>query len=295
MELSDALTMKFAFAKSLLTGIVDENYKVVIKYYDNDGELVVKEVPYKDWIPYGANNYLATIDLAAKQMGDRMDVRMYDGNGYQIGDTYYDSIREYIGRQLDKNWFKDPAAPNTKGVTLAVAMLDYGAAAQTRFGYKTDDLANSIITSEMRAVVNELDLSVTNHQFKGSNFYGTSVAVENRIDIRMFFKNVKDDMYAIATYVDRDGKSQAVRYNSDVFVAYGTNYKGIRLDMLKAADYGYVVTVTMYNADGTVHGTATDSVESYAARVFATSDEELKTVVQALTKYCKASYAYFVG
>ena len=54
------------------------------------------------------------------------------------------------------------------------------------------------------------------------------------------------------------------------------------------SDASQLVTVTVYNEDGTVYGTATDSVESYVARM-STSDTDL---YMSIMKFATSARAY---
>jgi len=57
------------------------------------------------------------------------------------------------------------------------------------------------------------------------------------------------------------------------------------VDKIVLADAFSLVTVTVYNADGSVYGTGSDSVESYAARV----SSELNT---AIMKFASSAKTY---
>jgi len=81
-----------------------------------------------------------TTGIAAKELGDEWYMRVYvelpDGS-YAYSQVTYNGAQKYIiGRLL-----------NSSDVNLKkalVAMLDYGAAAQINFGYKTEELANNL-------------------------------------------------------------------------------------------------------------------------------------------------------
>ena len=72
--------------------------------------------------------------IPAKEMADLQYVVGYivvDGN------TYYTSVEAYSPKTWCENKKNDPAEKN-----IAAALMNYGAAAQIYFGYKTDDLMN---------------------------------------------------------------------------------------------------------------------------------------------------------
>ena len=59
---------------------------------------------------------------------------------------------------------------------------------------------------------------------------------------------------------------------------------GVELSKLVYADARCMVSVTIYNADGTVYGTATDSIESCASR----SDGDLFAILMKFADSARA-------
>jgi len=71
------------------------------------------------------------------------------------------------------------------------------------------------------------------------------------------------------------------------------------VNALAVADYDCLVTVTVYNADGSVYATGNDSVASYVYRnnIAPTTDtltEELKTLGKELVKFANSALEFFV-
>jgi hypothetical protein len=94
-----------------------------------------------------------THGIAAKYMGDERYYCAYakltDGT-YVYSPLYQYSPQKYaLGRIANSS--------NDKLKALCVAMLNYGAAAQTYFGYRTDDLMNASLTAEQQALVVSYD------------------------------------------------------------------------------------------------------------------------------------------
>ncbi len=91
-----------------------------------------------------------TNGIPAKKLGDNVYFRVYarlaDGTYVYSSLTYY-SAKIYAYERLQNSENADTKA-------LCVAMLNYGAAAQTHFGYKTDALVNADLTAEQKALVN---------------------------------------------------------------------------------------------------------------------------------------------
>ena len=107
---------------------------------------------------------------------------------------------------------------------------------------------------------------MSNDQVKGTNYQASRFLLESRIQVQLAFKGLTADMYAIYTYTDFQGKAQEVRIEGADFVIIGGKPAGVELSALVYADARSLVNVTVYNADGTVYGTASDSIESCAVR-----------------------------
>ena len=94
--------------------------------------------------------YIATTDgIAAKQMGDN---RYYAAYALLEDGTYvYSPLSQYSPREYAMGRLERSNNENMKA--LCVAMLNYGAAAQVFFNYRTDDLMNSQLTAQQQALV----------------------------------------------------------------------------------------------------------------------------------------------
>ena len=207
---------------------------------------------------YNASYYAATVKISAKQMSDNLSVViMCDGKA--VSETYKTSVRAYALKMLSSN------AINAKGKTLVVDMLNYGAEAQNYFGYNKSDLANSKLTTEQKKLATA-SVTCTNNQVKDKNFVGSNLTLENRILLNLMFKGTDTvGMYAEITYTDYTGKVRSYTVDAENFGSYGSYIK-ITVDQIVLADAFCTVTVTLYNADNTVYGVGSDSVESYVAR-----------------------------
>jgi len=173
--------------------------------------------------------------------------------------------------------------------TLMVNMLNYGAAAQLQFNYATDDLANSLLTDTQKFWASTSIAELNSYLVRGTNYMGTRLVLESRIQLQVAFKGMTRDMYAIYTYTDNNGKAQSIRVEGADFVDVGV--LGVEMSALVYADARNVVEITVYNADGTVYGTATDSIEGYAKRNVTDPDD----VVMALMKFADSAKAYLYG
>ncbi len=101
----------------------------------------------------GSNFCGTTKGIPAKELGDTRYYVVYlkrsDGTVLYT-DAYTYSPKQYALSRLEKS-----SDQNLK--SLCVAMLNYGAAAQEYFGYRTDDLMNATLTTEQQAMVTGFD------------------------------------------------------------------------------------------------------------------------------------------
>ena len=152
-------------------------------------------------------------------------------------------------------------------------MLNYGAEAQTYFGYNTGNLANADLTLSQKDLATKA-VSCTNKQVRGANFVGSNLTLEDRILLNLMFTGCDTEgMYAEIRYTDYTGAAKTYTMEADKFGSHGSYIK-ITVDQIVLADAFSAVTVKLYNADGSVYGTGTDSVESYVARTGNTAINE---------------------
>ena len=207
-----------------------------------------------------------------------MAVTIYNAKGQAVSNTWIDSARAYVMRNVDS---QSPAVQK-----LMVDMLNYGAAAQVNFGYNTDDLANSQLTDAQKAYGTAVAPENTNGMVAAPNFMGSRLVLESSIQMQLAFSGVTTDMYAQYKFTDHNGNERVVDVKSDEFIAVG-NFYCVNLGELVYADARALVEVTIYNADGSVHAVGIDSIEGYAARYSSV------TLVGELMKFADSAYAYF--
>ncbi|MBP3634692.1 MAG: hypothetical protein J6J43_08990 [Oscillospiraceae bacterium] len=252
---------------------------------DTDLEIAVEQA---DWTVFNSANMRISVTVRAMEMTDTLTLVIKDQQGNVYNEDYATSAKTYAHKAL-------AAASSTEEFkTLVVDMLNYGAAAQTKFSYKEDALANKDLTEAQQALATK-SVACTDSRVKGANYYGSNLALEDKIDLNLFFTNMEEkdisSMYAEVSFVNFKGKTVTETVQGADFVAYGGKagtYK-IPVRTIVVADASCPVTVTVKNADGTVFGQASDSVESYAARGAATADAAL---YEAIMKFAVSAKAY---
>jgi hypothetical protein len=223
-----------------------------------------------------------TAGIAAKNLGDDIFMRVYakTENGIVYSDVISYSPKQYALSRLEKSDNADMKA-------LCVAMLNYGAAAQEYFGYKTDDLMNDSLTAEQKALVMDYDASL---------FTGAVDAEESKIG--SFVKTAGfgnkaasvsfEGAFAINYYI---APSAAV--NGDVTFYYWTPSDYASANVLSIENASGICS--MAEMDGVYHaqveGIAAKELDStyYVAAVY--TDDAGNTcctgiIAYSLSKYC---------
>ena len=90
-----------------------------------------------------------TNGIPAKQLGDTVYFKVYAQ--LDDGTFIYSKTYSYSAVQYAQEIFRKSSSDDMKA--LCVAMLEYGAAAQQYFGYKTDALMNASLTAEQKALI----------------------------------------------------------------------------------------------------------------------------------------------
>jgi hypothetical protein len=275
VALGGELDMNFFINPADLSGT---DYYAVLTLYTPNGA-VTSTIPYDQWEQRTNYTVVTMKGLAARQMADDIDVVIYHGDGTQASNLRTDSIRSYVMRVLEKQ--------TDKAKTMMVNMLNYGAAAQTYFNYNTDDLANNQLSEAQKAYATQTATG-TDQRVQGTNYFGSTLKLESKILLTMYFQNITTDMYAIATFTDHLGKYHEIRVEGSEFAKYNSTTFGVVIDDLVVADGDQLVTVKVYDTNGNQVAYAADTVNSYAVRKL--SDNVLFEMV---LKFTTSAYAYF--
>ncbi len=225
--------------------------------------------------------YQYTCEVAAKEMTKEIKAQVVAGDAVSKEYTY--SVKDYADSILNDE------ATYGKAIPLVKAMLNYGAYAQTYFGYNTEALANDGLVDTDVSGVTETDLerfakSAPSNEFAG--LAGASLILESETTLKLYFtlpagadvslytfsngsedlKPVKSGIYYYVTIQDIDAKNLDTDYK--VTVKYGEN----------SLEVTYSPMTYCYNV---LKGYTGDKAE------------ELKNVVRALYLYNSKANAYF--
>lgn len=223
----------------------------------------------------GVTMYRYSCALNAKRMTDTVTGQVMNANG-PVGKAYSGSIMSYGKYLLDNT-------SNTKLHALVKAMLNYGAACQLQFNYRTDDLANAVIP-EADKVLADADVSDYAFSCTGKESGVASVSCTLRVDsetvIRIYFE--------LAEGANADDYTFKVDGRSVKPTAYGGNYYYIQQPNVGAHNLNRMYTFSCGNV------TLTYGAMSYVEQVLNNSaaPETLVNVAKALYAYSQAAQAY---
>lgn len=283
MSLSNSLGMNFAFAQGNEADWTGYYAKITKNYADGRADAVVT-IPAAQWgkatikgVPHFTISFTG---IAAKEMGDSIYVCIYNADGEAVSGVWMDSALKYALRAYNAEGAKE------KEKRMLIDMLNYGAAAQQLFGYNTENLANATLTAEQKAMATQ-QVETASSLVRGNNYLGTNLTLENEIRINMAFRGVTQGMYAEVSFTNHKGRVIKEAARMDIEGSIGI----VRVDQIAVADGRTLVTVTVYNADGSVYGTATDSLEGYIARVSG-NEPENAALYEKIMMFSDSSYNF---
>ncbi len=222
-----------------------------------------------------SGSYIVTTDgIAAKEMGDERYYAAYallaDGT-YAYSPLYQYSPEKYALSRIEKS-------ENENLKALCVAMLNYGAAAQVFFDYRTDDLMNSGLTTAQQALAKPYtsDLlvgSVPADPGKSGSFLKTAAGFTG-MSVSVSFEGA----FMINYYIAPD---RAVE--GDLTFYYWS-----------AEDYAAANTLTTGNATGTVAMKA-QSNSTYSAQVTGIAAKQIDDTYYVCGVYTSGGNTYCTG
>lgn len=191
-------------------------------------------------------------------MTDSVTVQIFDGDK-QISENYTDTIAAYAKRMFGSANLEDKWKP------VYAAMLKYGAAAQTTWGYGTGAMADAGMTDDMIAAIPNVS---ANYEKSGSETYiGMTMELANTIETWMVFSGISEGMTAEVSFTKYNATQPTTfTVTFDDMVSYGGSWYGVSINSLVFADVDSEITVTVMNGE-TVVAFATDSIAGYVTRM----------------------------
>ena len=242
-----------------------------------DGE--IRKIPVAEGVPVVRGEetyYVYSCAVDAKEMTDDIVARFFYQGGSTAKDVYnVKAYADYILSASTKDSLKE----------LAAAMLNYGAASQNHFVYRTDDLANAGLAAPDYSSVAIAGFNATVGQgTELAKLYSASLILKSETTLRFFFKLDAAVESFTATY---NGQTLAVKERSGL---YYVDVVGI-----SAKDLDENVTITIH--DGTNTADVSFNPMSYCQGILndttGTFGQDMKDVVAALYLYNQAANTYF--
>ena len=225
---------------------------------------------YELTTPNSKGLYKVSVNAAAAQMTENITLQLV-ADGTEYTPVSY-SIRDYAVCILTGTY-------SDKVKDLVKHMLNYGAAAQTYFGVKTDVLANDgyVINYEAQYPAEYPELAVEG-QLAGVRLYGASLVMDSKVAVRYYF--TADNVEGVT------------------FSANGVNYSAVEKNGLFYVEVPgilpqqYSDSIVLTAQKGNEKLEVTYSPLTYMVRMSQKGSGEIKALVNAMYGYHQAAAAY---
>ena len=273
-------------ANVTLTGSIDLNFTAILSdkvlndpstfvRFTHNGKIL--DVPIADavvTVKDGITRYRFGYKVFAKNMVDAVTAQFMNEDG-TVGEPKTFSVVQYCAAAMEQ--YSD----NEKLIAVCKAMLNYGAAAQTHFGYKTDDLANASL-SDADKFVADMDTAAYVHEITGAEEgikpVSAKLILDNDVAIRITFQLTGDKAIEDYTFTI-DGEVVTP-------VATGDRYY-IELDGIAASKFDNFYAFSVGGL------TVRYCVLSYANMVYGSkASQNLKDLMDAMYAYHEATVNY---
>jgi len=222
------------------------------------------------------NYHVFTIPMTSKEMADVVEAQFFWSQGST--EVYDYSVKTYVDNKL-------PTCEDEALKELLTAMLHYGAAAQTYFGYHTDRLANEGLEAPDYSGVSIEGFEASKGQAtKLLSYCGASLQLNSKTAIRFVF--LADSSLQEIT---ASCKGETLEWTRE------GDYISVIVDDISAKDLDEYVTLTV--SDGTETMEVSYSPMTYCRNVRNGNNPvhtpELKALAAALYVYNQAANIYF--
>lgn len=306
VSLGNKFEINYYINSAILEGFTGTYVHFEKPIYNEAGEVINIEIEnvsdYTVRTVGGVTYYVFTYsDIYSYELGTTISAEINTtsekyGFVYSSNNDKY-SIRMYAERMLEKT-------TDAELRTLLVDMLNYGAAAQLYFDYNEIDLANAGLTDEQKAFASAEMNEINSYKDVVSNpdatvaIKGCTLNLINNVEVA-FYVDLKEyhqeDVHAVITYVDRNGKTQTAIVDGTSFAPNSGLYRFAFSD-LAAADMRTVFTMVVYDShtNEAISDSYTSSIESYAANAMSKmTDPEILTLLESMIKFGDSAEAYF--
>ena len=308
VSFEDVILMNVYFSAENLQDVVEMG---LVTYSEKVTEVSVetagKVIPGYTWSEADGFYYVTTAGIAPKDIGNTLYFAIY----YKLTDgTYgYTKLAGYSPKTYALGQLKT-GSPEMKA--LVVAMLNYGAAAQTYFGYNTDALMNAGLTADQQALVeaysDEMIAAVTQAsgdklgEFANDKQYTKrypTISFEGAFRINYYFQPTQPVSGDVTMYIwsleDYEAAEVLTKENATKAVTMELTATGEYLaavDGIAAKDLDKATYVTFCYSDGTTDHCG--GVLGYTIGLYCKSQTSKTGALADLAKAC-AVYGYYAG
>ncbi len=299
LDLASSIALNYAVAKTELENCTDIYMEVRIPKYSGN-TLLGTEVLRLEPVEKGDYYYFTLADLTAVAMNDVLEATLSytcEGQTYIAErDTY--SIAQYAYSQLSKEGVREELK------TLCADLLRYGAKAQLFKDYRTDSLADSLMTEAHRAYLSDLDTVTFGNTNRVLNdlenapitWAGKALNLESKVALNFVFNpaNYEGDLSDLTlriSYKDISGGTKLLTIENPERYNEAMGYYVFTLDTLLAAELRTAVSVQIYAGDTPASCTMEYSADTYGNNKTGTLGELCK----ALFAYSDSAKDYFVN
>ncbi len=269
LSLTDNISVNF-FLKLSASVLADADAKVVFTYADTTCEVAVADGVYDE----ATGSYKFTCKVSAKDMATDINCKVASGN--DESDTFTQSVKGYAEVILAD------ADTYAKELALVKEMPNYGAAAQTYFGYNTDNLANDTeyMTDDDRRVnptgFDGFEYTLSGEE-AGVTYYGTALSLKSELAIKHYFI-IDESVDVDSLYIDSNFDTEITKNGN----LYEVKLSGIPAHMIGDNTELYLGGLVL-NYNPFCYG-------KYAQN---SGNAELWTVINALYDYYAQSLVYY--
>ena len=297
LNLASDISLNFAVLSSLLEGYERHYLEVRIPVYQGNALIGTRTVTIEPVVK-GSYDYYTLTGLTAVNMNDVVTAQLHmekDGRAY-VSHTDSYSIAQYAYSQLNK-----PASAVALK-KLCADLLRYGKEAQVFKAYRTDALADALMTKEHKAylgdteavtfgTVNEILPDLENPAIV---WVGKSLNLDSKVSVKYIFtlgsyNGRVEDLSLRLRYVNYKGEAvQVILTEPTVYDGANQRY-AFTFDGLLAAELRTVTEAAIYRGDTALSQTLRYSPDTYGNQ----KQGQLLLLCKALFVYSDTARAYF--
>ena len=244
LTLGDKLHMNY-YTALLDSDATDKAMQVKFTYTDRDGA-VTKWVPIAEAQEAGDYTVFTLTDLVAAYMATDIHAELGYGteNAFTVMTSLDYSVQDYAQALIDGSSY------DAKVKTAAKALLNYGAATQTYFGYQTETLADSVLAEADKLTdintalgqidnINQYKATTTNRL---SSFVGYTLLLTDGVGIRLYFTE------QVTVTVDGEAVNVVDDPDSDRYYAEISGVRAADLDLAHTVVVNGTMTIQNLSA-----------------------------------------------